>query len=397
MDVVLVPGRPPLVAGPATRSAALSFPSATCAVGLRFLPGAAPTVLGVEAAALRDQVVPLGELGGASWPQDLEAAWDAVQRGDPNEALGSLAEAVTCMPRVGSPDPSVRRAAELLRHDPNLTIAVIAKSMSCTPRTLLRRFERGVGYGPKSFAQIMRLHYFLRVQERCPEATLGWLAAYTGFADQAHLTRSCITLAGRRLGRRPLRPRQPTRLGLLHPQRRRPGPGRRPPRTGRADRPQRLRPARRWPTALTNTHLPSSSTPRTTSMTCARYASCTPGPSARLFASPTPPATATTSPTTCSKPSARHPANAPGPGLEPSSCSRPSRSASSCSYAPTYSATPRCGSWPTQPSRPAPGYGLSARASAPPGRSPSSSSAAPTQSAACTDSSQSLRSGCGWT
>jgi transcriptional regulator GlxA family with amidase domain len=91
----------------------------------------------------------------------------------------------------------VRHAAELLRHDPGLATGELAARLSISERQLRRRFVAQVGYGPKRFARIMRLHRLLHLGRRHPEATLGWLAAAAAYADQAHLAHDCHELAGR--------------------------------------------------------------------------------------------------------------------------------------------------------------------------------------------------------
>ncbi|MEU7019669.1 DUF6597 domain-containing transcriptional factor, partial [Streptomyces sp. NPDC046203] len=63
MDLIWADGRL-LVAGPDTRAYVPEDPAAAYA-GVRFAPGEAPGVLGVEASALRDRRVELADLWGA--------------------------------------------------------------------------------------------------------------------------------------------------------------------------------------------------------------------------------------------------------------------------------------------------------------------------------------------
>src|SRR6186997_1750225 len=58
IDIVATDGRV-LVAGPATRSTTLRLPPGSSTVGVRFRTGAAPALLGISAAELRDRDVEL--------------------------------------------------------------------------------------------------------------------------------------------------------------------------------------------------------------------------------------------------------------------------------------------------------------------------------------------------
>ena len=61
-------------------------------------------------------------------------------------------------------------------------------------RRLRRRFERSVGYGPRTLQRALRFQRFLACAQQGGQ--LARLAADAGYADQAHLTRECGKLAG---------------------------------------------------------------------------------------------------------------------------------------------------------------------------------------------------------
>lgn len=197
VDVVLLADASPLVAGPATGPAVSRHPRGAQAVGVRLLPGAAPALLGVRASELVDEVVALEQLGAGRWTQRVQRAHELLRAGDAAASGAALAEAIGTAPRRVRADPVARNAAELLRRDPGLTVAAIAAGMAISERQLRRRFTAHVGYAPKHFARVMRLQGLLRLHRRHPSAPLGWLAAQTGYADQAHLVRDSRELAGR--------------------------------------------------------------------------------------------------------------------------------------------------------------------------------------------------------
>ena len=57
-----------------------------------------------------------------------------------------------------------------------------------------RRFERAVGYGPKRLARVLRLGRALAAAHDGEE--LARVALDAGYADQAHFTHDCRSLAG---------------------------------------------------------------------------------------------------------------------------------------------------------------------------------------------------------
>lgn len=196
VDLVLVEGRPPLVAGPATRSVRLAFPAGARAVGLRLRPGAAPAVLGLAASELADLDVPLEDLGPRPWASQVARAHDALLDGRPGDSADGLLEAVARTGGHVAPDPVAGRAADLLRGEPGLPVAAVAARTQLSERQLRRRFVAHVGYGPKTFARIMRLQRLVALHARHPDADLAWLAAFAGYADQAHLAHEARRLAG---------------------------------------------------------------------------------------------------------------------------------------------------------------------------------------------------------
>ena len=126
-------------------------------VGASFRPGAAPSILGIPADELRDLRVPLSEVWGS----------EAV-RGEPRRSRVTLRPAATDRRRAAAPPD----------------------------RQLLRRFHAAVGYGPKTFARVLRFQRMLALARQRRSRDLGWLALDAGYADQAHMTAECTRLGG---------------------------------------------------------------------------------------------------------------------------------------------------------------------------------------------------------
>ncbi len=191
-DIVWLPGTGLALVGPATIAEIADLPAGLVTLGVRFRPGAATNALGVPASELRDDTVPLSALWGADADRLAEQVAGASS---PALALAALAAAIARR-RPADPDPLVGAAARAL-DKPDARVRELGGALGLSERQLRRRFDDAVGYGPKTFARILRLHRFLRRAEHTDAPrTLGFLAAEAGYADQAHLTRDCQRLSG---------------------------------------------------------------------------------------------------------------------------------------------------------------------------------------------------------
>lgn len=180
------------VAGPDLGPVVHRHPLATGFVGLRLQPGAAATVLGVAANELRDQQVPLADLWGKHADELAERLAEAGANRNRRALLARVLRERIAVDRL---DQAVLAAARTLERGPH-RVAAVAEHVGLSDRSLYRRFVRQVGYGPKTFARVMRFRRFLALGE-AGGGGLATLAAVAGYADQAHLNRECRRLAGR--------------------------------------------------------------------------------------------------------------------------------------------------------------------------------------------------------
>lgn len=197
IDIVLVPGGSPSVAGPATRASSFGFSAGSKAVGIRMMAGAAPALLGVASDDLVDSLVPFSDIGLRPWPDDIPRAQEAIDRGDIGEAMSRLTEVLSQLKREVRPDQLVMRAAALLRLEPNLNMPDLAQRLSLSERQLRRRFTANVGLGPKRFARTMRLQRMLELERNHAGASLSRLSLEAGYFDQAHMVNEFLRLSGR--------------------------------------------------------------------------------------------------------------------------------------------------------------------------------------------------------
>ncbi len=189
MDLVWT-GTRLLVAGPDTTAVPADRPAGVRSAGLRFRPGALPSLLGVPASALRDRRVPLADVA----PGLDAAVRPRLEDGDP--ALPLLAEAALRLPGH-PPDRTLAAVAAQLAPGTgaDVSVAGIAEALGCTTRTLHRRCHEAFGYGPAVLRRVLRFRRAVALLAGgVPPAAA---AARAGYADQPHLSREVRALAGR--------------------------------------------------------------------------------------------------------------------------------------------------------------------------------------------------------
>jgi AraC-like DNA-binding protein len=189
-DLIWRRGAGAFIAGPDTGPWPAVQPAGTVLVGVRLRPGAGGPALGLPLTELRDQRVDLAEALPelAAWlPGDLAAG----------AALGRLIDMTTWLASQRPPDPLVSRVARLLAAASAERTGGLAWDLGMSERQLRRRCLDAAGYGPKMLHRILRFRRFVsRIDEADGRVDLSRVAAEAGYADQAHLTRESVRLAG---------------------------------------------------------------------------------------------------------------------------------------------------------------------------------------------------------
>jgi AraC-like DNA-binding protein len=183
-DIVWRGGVGAIVAGPDTGPAFSRVEAGQMIAGVRFLPGAGGAVFGLPLEEVRDQRVPVANLG-------LDPSEQLAGDLDPLDALTAVVAAATRLTAGGTPDGAVQEAAVRLL-DPRQRVDRLAADLGLSERQLRRRCGAAVGYGPKTLQRVLRLRRFLHGDRD----DLGRAALDAGYADQAHLTRECRRLTG---------------------------------------------------------------------------------------------------------------------------------------------------------------------------------------------------------
>lgn len=195
-DLMWQGGRGAFVAGPDTGPWPYALPAGTVLAGARLRPGAGGPALGLPLSVLLDQRVGLADLGTGFAGRLAKLLVPTL---DPAVALRLLAAGVSDLVLEGPADPLITEAVRLLGR-PRTQAGDIAARLGVGERQLLRRCRAAVGYGPATLRRVLRFRRFVtRVdagEGRPARPDLAWLAADTGYADQAHLSRECVRLAG---------------------------------------------------------------------------------------------------------------------------------------------------------------------------------------------------------
>lgn len=169
-------------------------------VGVSFRPGAAAAILGASLAELQDRHVPLEEL----WGYRGSELHERLANGADTATIFQLLEK-ELIARIRRPlliHPSVAHA--LL---PGLArVEEVRKRSGYSARHFIELFRSNVGLSPKHYYRVQRFSSALSRLAR-GSAKLADVAATTGYADQAHMSREFRELAG--IAPSAYRPRSP--------------------------------------------------------------------------------------------------------------------------------------------------------------------------------------------
>ena len=189
IDLIWRRGEGAFIAGPDTGPVPSALPAGSMLVGVRLRPGAGGPALGLPLTELRDQRVDLADVRpdlARRLPGDLS----------PGQALSRLIGLTAGLAATGPPDRLVSHAARRLTASGQRTDE-LARELGVSERQFRRRCLDAVGYGPKTLQRVLRFRRFVtRLDAADDRVDLALVAAETGYADQAHLSRESVRLAG---------------------------------------------------------------------------------------------------------------------------------------------------------------------------------------------------------
>ena len=201
VDLIWEQGKGAYVAGPDTGPMPSVIRQETVVAGVRFAPGAGGPALRMPMSALLNQRVGANDLGtrpAAGLARRLPGSLP------PDVAFRVLTEVAGALVTEGPTDMLATQAARLLSRPP-VQAETVAGHLGVSERQLRRRCQASVGYGPAMLRRVLRFRRFVSWADARPGAAgpaegsggdLAGVAFELGYADQAHLTRECVQLAG---------------------------------------------------------------------------------------------------------------------------------------------------------------------------------------------------------
>ena len=189
-------GDVPTVTGPQTGPTVARLAPGSVVVGVRFRPGAAPSVLGVPAFELVDLALTSEDL----WGRAAVALGEQMAAARSTEQAAAILEAAVLarLEAAARPDALVGEAVRRLHAWGGDDVSALPSSLHISARQLRRRCHEAIGLAPKVIQRMLRFQGFLALAqlESGSDADLARLAAEAGYADQSHLTRESAQLAG---------------------------------------------------------------------------------------------------------------------------------------------------------------------------------------------------------
>jgi AraC-like DNA-binding protein len=189
--------------GPLTAAKTEVLPAGSTVVGVRFWPGAASALLGVPAGELVDRAVPLDDLWGDRAVRLGDLLASAASSAGAQAALGVLQDHLALLKAVTTrPDPLVTTAVRRLMPWTRVQIDALSTELDISASQLRRRFLSVVGVPPKILQRTLRFQGYLALAQAAAAhdglggGRLADLATEAGYADQPHLNRECLRLAG---------------------------------------------------------------------------------------------------------------------------------------------------------------------------------------------------------
>jgi AraC-like DNA-binding protein len=183
-----------VVAGLDRRARPIPIRAGETILGLRLRPGVAGAVLGIPAREVLDEHPALEDVVDR---RAHELAARLAETNDETKVFELIERFITAQLHEGGPDSLVLAATRRLGF-PGSRVDWLADALGISDRQLRRRFHREVGYGPKTLDRVLRFRRLVSQAAAIEsgDGDLARIAADLGYADQAHMTRDCLSLSG---------------------------------------------------------------------------------------------------------------------------------------------------------------------------------------------------------
>ena len=173
----LPPGRA-VVVGPRMHALRVPVEPGVAYAGVRFLPGAAKPLLGVDPRSIRDAVAPF-----------TQPELDSTMRGVGLRGLDALLLDWARRAAWTGPDAAVAvLTRRILASDGTAPVRELVAGLRLSYRQALRRFHEASGLTPKEFARLRRLRAACLNAVQSSEPRWAGVSADAGYSDQSHLS-----------------------------------------------------------------------------------------------------------------------------------------------------------------------------------------------------------------
>ena len=185
--------------GPLVRPDERRFTSDAQLVGIRLRPGVAFLLSKTPVHTMVGRRIALNEVADF---RDLVAESPRARPLTPEQCIDVLQRFLVQRLAAARLHSVVADALHEIEHAHGCILAAdVAARCRVSPRHLHRLMRTWVGYGPKSYANIIRFQTTLHSMEHVPSPTAAALATDNGYFDQAHLTLDVARFSGATPGR----------------------------------------------------------------------------------------------------------------------------------------------------------------------------------------------------
>lgn len=177
-----------VLVGPKAGYADMGRDVGSMAIGAVLEPGSLPALIGASADEVLDHTIALDTVWNVRDPVDELLS-------QPHDALFDRFETIlVARLRLRRVDPAILAGARMLHE--GAAPGDLAGLLGRDRRRFVPEFRRSVGVGPKRFQRVDRVMRTVARLRRHQPASMALLAAESGFADQAHLTREVSQFCG---------------------------------------------------------------------------------------------------------------------------------------------------------------------------------------------------------
>lgn len=162
--------------------------------GIRLRPAGALRIVGAELVEILDRAAPGAELV----PGLARNLRDRARLAPAADRIVSLTHGIgaALAARARSTSPLERATAAIQASAGRISISAVAREIGLSTRQLDRLFERQLGLPPKLLGRIARFRRAFELGLGAQRGAWASIAARCGYADQSHLCREFVALAG---------------------------------------------------------------------------------------------------------------------------------------------------------------------------------------------------------